>query len=145
MIERGGRLRLLYEPLLAPFVRHALGRKDFDGHESIQARIAGFIDFAHGAGAQRREDHVRAETSSLGDGYELWILRCCQVVRAIRRQGVEQARDQNRPCGRDVTLRQRTPSSPTRRPIPASAGASPSDSWVLTAHGVRAETGCRPY
>jgi hypothetical protein len=44
----------------------------------------------------------------------------------------------------DLTLRQRTPSSPRRRPIPVSAGASPCDSWGPTAHGGRAETGCRP-
>jgi hypothetical protein len=70
----------------------------------------------------------------------------CQVVRAIRRQASNRlVTITDGGFGRDITLRQRTSSSPRRRPIPASAGASPCDSWVPRAHGGRAETGCRPY
>src|SRR5688572_25334519 len=43
---------------------------------------------------------------------------------------------------RDLTLRQRTSSSPRRRPIPAGACASVRDSWGPRARGGRAEAGC---
>src|SRR6266850_1453900 len=63
---------------------------------------------------------------------------------AIRRQALkrlEAIRDGR--FGRDLTPRQRTPSSPRRRPIAANAAASPCDSWRPRAYGGRAETGCR--
>ena len=85
---------------------------------------------------QRRSDSI---TTTRHD------VRRCQVVRAIRRQALNRLVTTDGPFGRDLTLRQRTPSSPRRCPIPASAGASPCDSWVPRAHGGRAETGCRPY
>jgi hypothetical protein len=35
--------------------------KDFDGDIAAESRIAGAIDFAHPAGAERRDDFVGAE------------------------------------------------------------------------------------
>lgn len=58
----------------------------------------------------------------------------CQVVRAIRGRAVNGlVTTTDRRFGRDFTLRQRTPSFRRRRPIPASARASPCDSCAPTA------------
>ncbi len=37
---------------------------DFDGYDAVEARVAGFVDFAHASGAERSQDFVGAETGS---------------------------------------------------------------------------------
>jgi uncharacterized protein len=47
----------------APAVRE-VGRENLDGDDSLQPRVAGAIDLSHAAGAERREDLVRAQAGS---------------------------------------------------------------------------------
>src|SRR2546425_10917483 len=42
---------------------------DLDGHRAVQARIARFIDLAHSAGANQREDLIRAEPCACREGH----------------------------------------------------------------------------
>ena len=48
-------------------------RQDLDRDGAIQARVARLVDLAHSAGADWREDLVRAEASSGGQRHELVI------------------------------------------------------------------------
>ena len=61
VIEGGGGLRFLDEPAAAVSIRQAIGGQHLDGHLATQPRVAGAIDLAHAAGAERRDDFVRAE------------------------------------------------------------------------------------
>src|ERR1700676_2103561 len=45
--------------------------KNFDRHDAIEARIAGFVHFAHAARANLRDDFVRAKTCTGVDGHRL--------------------------------------------------------------------------
>ena len=58
MIQRRHGSRLALEAIAEP-----LGR-DLDGHVAAHARIAGAVDLAHAAGAERRQDLVRSQVSS---------------------------------------------------------------------------------
>src|SRR5262249_51779464 len=47
--------------------------EDLDCDDAVKACVAGFVHFPHAAGAERREDFVRAESSSRGKGHvQLW-------------------------------------------------------------------------
>ena len=54
MIQRGDRAGFALEALAELF------GGDFDGDVAPEARVAGAIHFAHAAGADEREDFVRA-------------------------------------------------------------------------------------
>ena len=58
MIERGDRVGFAFEPLA-----ESLGG-DLDRDDAVQARITSFVNVAHAAGSQVREDLVRSETGS---------------------------------------------------------------------------------
>jgi hypothetical protein len=60
VIERRDRPRFLLE------LRAVFGIQFLEGNKAIEPRVAGLPDFAHAAGAERREHFVRAESSSSG-------------------------------------------------------------------------------
>jgi hypothetical protein len=61
MIQRRDRPRFVFES--AQTIRVICHRRGehFDGDVAIKTRIAGAVDFAHPASAERRDDFVRAE------------------------------------------------------------------------------------
>ena len=63
MIERGDRFGLALEPFEC-LGRDGARRKDFDRDLPIETRVAGAIDLAHAARAERGEDLVRAKPGS---------------------------------------------------------------------------------
>jgi hypothetical protein len=58
MVQGCNSVRLALEPFRELFVRNL----DRDG--AIEARIAGFVNFSHAAGANGRDDLIRAQASS---------------------------------------------------------------------------------
>ena len=64
MIERGGRLRLLYESAATALVGDAIRRQHFNGNLAPEPGIAGAVDLAHAPGANKAEDLVGAEPST---------------------------------------------------------------------------------
>jgi hypothetical protein len=60
VIERGDRACLALEALAQLGRGREMGRKHLDRHVAPEARIAGAVDLAHAAGAERAEDLVRA-------------------------------------------------------------------------------------
>ena len=64
MIERGENLRFALEPRDAIVIlRECLG-EDLQRDVTIEFRIAGAVDLAHTAGAERRDDLVGSKTSA---------------------------------------------------------------------------------
>ena len=59
--ELGDRAGLTVEARLELRIRRQRRRKNFDRDSAIEPRVAGFVDFAHPAGADGGEDFVRAE------------------------------------------------------------------------------------
>jgi hypothetical protein len=66
MIERAGRARLLLESLAAAGVAGDIRWKHLEGDGAGQAVVAGAIDFAHAARAQKGNDLVRADPGAGG-------------------------------------------------------------------------------
>ena len=67
MRERGDRLRLALEPRARDPASAANGwRQDLDRDVAVEPGVAGAIDLAHAARAERAEDLVRAEASRPG-------------------------------------------------------------------------------
>ena len=64
MIQRRGGARFPLEARESLGIARERARQDLDGDVSAEARIAGLVDLAHAAGAQRRQDLVRAESGS---------------------------------------------------------------------------------
>src|SRR5262249_37440804 len=64
VVEGGNSARLAFEALadLRPF--SGVRRKHLDRDGTVQTRIARFVDFAHAARAEGRQDLVRAEASA---------------------------------------------------------------------------------
>jgi hypothetical protein len=60
VIQCGSGLGLLREAALAVGIRHLLRRQEFDGHEAIEAHVAGTIDHAHPALADFFQQFVMA-------------------------------------------------------------------------------------
>ena len=65
VIERRDRARLALEAR-APIRRRAANswRQDLDGHSPVQPRVAGAVDLAHAARAERPDDLVRPEAGA---------------------------------------------------------------------------------
>ena len=61
MIQCGDRLRFTFESLLHFGIVGKLRRQHLDRHRAIQAGIRRFVDFAHPAGANWRDDIVRSK------------------------------------------------------------------------------------
>src|SRR5262249_10914830 len=95
VVERGQELRFALEAGQAFAVGRELGWKNLQRHVAIELRIACAIDLAHTAGAERREDLVRAESSSRGKGHlQLWY---CEWHSLYRRAAASRDRAQQRP------------------------------------------------
>ena len=56
MVERGDGAGLAFEPRARIGIGGDLGRQDFDRDRAVEPRIAGAIDLAHAARAERRDD-----------------------------------------------------------------------------------------
>jgi hypothetical protein len=69
MVERGSRLRLLYESPATALVGDAMRGQHLDGHLAPEPRIAGAIDLAHAPGANQAEDLVGAEPRTWLQGH----------------------------------------------------------------------------
>ena len=61
MVQGGDALRLALEPRPELGIRGQLRREQLQGHVALQAGVAGAIDLAHPAGAQRHRDLVGAQ------------------------------------------------------------------------------------
>ena len=61
VVEGGRGARLLLEAAAAIRISGELFRQDLDRHLAAQPRVARPVDLAHAAGAERRENLVRAE------------------------------------------------------------------------------------
>src|SRR5207253_1610501 len=68
MVQPRDRPRLPLETLAQRRARGELRRQDFDGDVAAEARVAGAIDLAHAAGAERRDDFVGTEAREVLDG-----------------------------------------------------------------------------
>jgi len=64
MVEGGCRAGFLDEARFPVGIAVAVGRQDFDGDFASQARVAGLVDLAHAARAQRGNDLIRAQTGT---------------------------------------------------------------------------------
>jgi hypothetical protein len=61
MVERGRRARLPRKPLDGDSILGDAPRQHLDGNIAAEPPVVGAIDFAHAAGAARRDDCVRTE------------------------------------------------------------------------------------
>ena len=69
MGERGYGARLTLEAQASFGICGEILRQHFDGDRPIEPRVAGLVDLAHAAGAERRLKLIRAETSTSGKGH----------------------------------------------------------------------------
>jgi hypothetical protein len=69
MVQRGRRARFLREPLQALGIGRERRGQNLDRDGTVQPRVAGTIDFAHAARAQRRFDFVGAKFRARGEGH----------------------------------------------------------------------------
>ena len=69
VLERGDRAGLALESRAPLRIGRHVGRQHFDGDRAIEPRVAGLVDFAHPAGAERREDLVGAEAGAGGESH----------------------------------------------------------------------------
>ena len=67
--ELGDRAGFTLETLAELRVSRESLRKDLDGDDAIESRVARFVDLAHAAGPQGGEDLVRAEADAGGQGH----------------------------------------------------------------------------
>src|SRR5204862_7486797 len=79
MIENARRLRFLLKARETVAIAHKIRWQDFDGNVAADARIAGPINLAHTAGAEERDDFVRADATP--DGEHRWMLSMLPVAR----------------------------------------------------------------
>ena len=63
MAERRDRSGFAFEPLAELGVGREVSGKYLDRDDAIEPGVAGPVDFAHPAGAERRNDFIRTETS----------------------------------------------------------------------------------
>ncbi len=69
MFETTDRLRLAFEALLQVADPGRVGGQDLDRDGSVEACVAGLVDFAHATGAGELEDFVRSETRACLERY----------------------------------------------------------------------------
>src|SRR5262245_8102943 len=89
MIQRRDRLRLALEAGAAVGVRGERLAQDLDRHDPIEARVAGLVDVAHPAAAERRQDLVWTETRAGTQRHRLGgkIVQADDTALTGRRQG----------------------------------------------------------
>jgi hypothetical protein len=66
----GDRTRFAFEAFAKFGAAGELFGENFDGDVAAKARVACAENFAHSAGAERRQDFVRTEFRSCGKGHE---------------------------------------------------------------------------
>ena len=76
--------RFAVEPSTELLIGRKLSRKYLYRDEPIEARVAGFVDFAHPARAECGEDLVRAETRVGGKAHFVGTRRFRSTKRAMR-------------------------------------------------------------
>ena len=69
MMQCGERLRLAFEARQTIRIARDRVGEDLDCNRAIQSRVAGTIDFAHAAGAERRDDFICPESSTDRQGH----------------------------------------------------------------------------
>ena len=69
MIQRRERSRFALEARAGVRRRGGIVRQDFQRDVALQFGVAGAIDLAHAAGAERRTDLIWTETSARGEGH----------------------------------------------------------------------------
>ncbi|MNC94504.1 hypothetical protein D3C83_113750 [compost metagenome] len=69
MVERGKGARLAFEADDGVAVRRDRRRQDFDRDRAAKAKVAGAIDLAHAAGADRRDDLIGADARARSEGH----------------------------------------------------------------------------
>ena len=94
MVQRGRRTRLLLEAVEPVGVGGKGGREDLDGDVPAEARVARAIDLAHAAGADERDDLIRAEAGAgrecHGTKLILWgSRRAAKPAGAVRANGAQ--------------------------------------------------------
>jgi hypothetical protein len=62
MIQRGNGMGLAVKAFAELRVAGHVRRQDFDRDRAIETGIPRFVDFAHPAGAERRDDFIRTQT-----------------------------------------------------------------------------------
>ena len=78
MIQPRNALRLALKAFEELRVCGQVGRQDFDGDDAFQADVAGLVNLAHTASANRGHDFIRAEfvpgVRSIASGW--WLIYC---------------------------------------------------------------------
>ena len=69
VVQRGNRPRLALEARPRIGVAGDVTREDVGGNRAIETGIAGFVDLAHAAGAERADDFIRTEPDAGGEGH----------------------------------------------------------------------------
>ena len=69
MIQRGNGTRFAFEAGAQIFAFGDVFGQDLDRDGAVEPGVAGFVHFAHAAGAERGEDFVRAELVSCVEGH----------------------------------------------------------------------------
>jgi len=80
-----------------PFARQAievLRLQNFDGDRAVEPRVGGFVDFAHPARADRRQDFVRPDTRAgrKGHGMERFYGSEDRSLTVAAREGEDEPR-----------------------------------------------------
>ena len=70
MIQRGENLGFALEASDAVGVGEKFLGEDLDGDAAPQLRVAGAVDFAHAARAERSDDFIGAEVGAGSEGHE---------------------------------------------------------------------------
>ena len=68
MVELGDRAGFAIEAVAELRISGEGVREDLDRHRAIETCVAGFVHFAHAAGAESGEDFVRAEAGAGSEG-----------------------------------------------------------------------------
>ena len=69
MVQRGGGLGFLKEPLLSGVVFGQIRREELDGDRALEAGVRGLVDDTHPALAELANDPVRPEGGTRGKGH----------------------------------------------------------------------------
>ena len=69
MVERRDRAGLALEACPQIGIAANVTRQDLDRDRTVQPRVAGFVDLAHPAGAERADDFIRTEPCARVEGH----------------------------------------------------------------------------
>src|SRR5689334_21187665 len=58
MRNTAGKKQLVFKPLQGLGIGHQIGSEDLDGYGAVQFAIAGFVNFTHAAGPEKRLDVI---------------------------------------------------------------------------------------